>query len=136
MKVTLEHRKPHPMDRPTGPNRIVSLSAALPFVKGKQGVIFHRPRNGQIFYRDGVLSHTAISFWCGGGCFIGQRSGERCGGELYDQLPDRAILCATCEGRAIGAGLLDARQINGRAVLFHPRGKRKQKPEPPEDYCI
>lgn len=41
--------------------------------------------------------------------------------KFFDVPPDRAIHCATCEGRAIGAGKDGARIIAGRTVLFSPR---------------
>lgn len=49
------------------------------------------------------------------------RRKARKGGFLFEHAPEGEVLCATCEGRAIGAGQDDSHQINGRMVRFAPR---------------
>ena len=113
MKVELEIR------RTPGPRRvgdpIVQVRRSLPFFKSKQSEYVHRVRRATMYYRDGQYTHTALHFWCGGNGFPGPK------GTLMDVPPGDAVFCATCEGRAIGAGLEGNREICGRAVLFKPR---------------
>lgn len=43
------------------------------------------------------------------------------GGVLLAIVPENEVLCATCEGRAIGAGQTESRLINGHMVKYAPR---------------
>jgi hypothetical protein len=66
--------------------------------------------------KNNFLGHTSIGFWCGSSGFFGEGHGK-----LYDEIPKGEVLCATCEGKAIGAGEDGARVINGRDVMYSPR---------------
>jgi len=95
----------------------INLKASLPFFQAKPGAYVHRVRSGSIHIRNGEFSHTSIHYWCGGMGFLEQRRGSK----LMDSPPPDAVMCATCEGRAIGAGLTESRVIAGRFVRFSPR---------------
>jgi len=94
------------------------LGLCLPFYKSRSGERVHRVRSGQALFTDGVYTHTSLSLWCGATGSIGNE-GSR--GYLSAEAPDNAVFCATCEGRAIGAGMDGTRYINGRFCLFSPR---------------
>jgi len=76
--------------------------------------LIHRIRAGRVHYMNFKPSHTSIEFWCGNSGFMGK-------GVMMESAPDRAVFCATCEGRAVGAGLCGNREINGRKVLYRPK---------------
>jgi hypothetical protein len=94
-----------------------SIAKALPFYISRQGKYYHRVRSMQAHWRDGHLSHISVGFWCGNAGFIGSK------GNLAGTVPDGEVLCAVCEGKAIGSGMDGAREINGRKVMYSPRGK-------------
>ena len=99
-----------------GAERVKPIQYALPFFvsKNTNAKYVHRLRFANQFHnRDGSI-HIAMGMWCGGHRFM--RSGT-----LAATLPEGSVLCATCEGRAIGAGLVDSYHINGRLVRFQPR---------------
>ena len=88
---------------------------ALPFYKSRRGVYVHRVRSMKQFWRDGKFHHASVQFWCGNCGHLGEQ------GYLMSSVPEDEVLCATCEGRAIGSGEDGARVINGRPVMFSPR---------------
>jgi hypothetical protein len=90
---------------------------ALPFFRTYRGQLIHRVRSGRIYLYDGEYSHTSVSFWCGN---TGSQSPKK-PGEFFAEAPERAVHCAICEGKAVGAGMCGARVICGRTVLFQPR---------------
>ena len=92
-----------------------SILSALPFFKSTQGEYFHRLRSGTNHWDTGKLRHTSVHFWCGSSGFLGAK------GKLYARIPDGSVICATCEGRAIGSGQIDSGLINERPVKFSPR---------------
>lgn len=129
-----------PVDLSPHWQRTIPLTKCLPYYQKQPGAYVHRVRRGLIFLRhdgsagpfNGKWSHTAFSFWCGGGGFAdnsnyGGVGKKRKGGFLYEHAPEGEVLCVTCEGRAIGAGMEDSHQINGRMVRFAPRQPRKPK---------
>ncbi len=92
----------------------VPLKRALPFWHGDSAHYVHRIRSGQWYQHD---DHLAFTMWCG------QTRFERRGGLRADVL-DGWALCATCEGRAIGAGQVTAETLVGHELVFspHPAG--------------
>jgi hypothetical protein len=90
------------------------LRKCLPFYKSHQGEYTHRVRAGTVHWWSGSYHHTSLQLWCGMGGFIGR-------GELMHAPAVNATMCATCEGRAIGAGMTETHQIAGRFVKFSPR---------------
>ena len=91
-----------------------SISKSLPFYKSRRGKYLHRVRSASNYWHDGELSHTSVHFWCGAYGFLNGK------GRLYPEQDDH-VICATCEGRVVGAGLLGAKEINGNNVMFSPR---------------
>jgi hypothetical protein len=92
-----------------------SIIRSKPYYKSRQGKYFHRVRFATKHIRNKKLSHVSISFWCGAGGFLGRK------GIMYYEVPEDGILCAVCEGKAIGAGVDGDRVINGRYVNYQPR---------------
>lgn len=85
------------------------------FVRTRGMSRWHRPRNG-VQYTNGRTIYTA---WCGYG--IG--GSERAGGFLAAEEPAAGdLVCATCDGRAVGAGQ-ETNGPAGRALVFAPRLK-------------
>lgn len=101
------------------------VTKCLPFYRRGPLRLVHRVREAYMFYANRKPSHMSVKFWCGNQGSIGgqRRRGGR--GEdnpsLFAIAPDPAVFCATCEGRAVGAGMDGAREIHGRTVLFRPR---------------
>ena len=113
-------RESNPYRNEAPEDKTLMLSHALPFFQPGDGRLFHRVKSGRIYRRRGEYSHTSITYWCGNNGSMSRPDARRTG-QLFAELPERAILCATCEGRAIGAGLDGLREINGRRVLYRPR---------------
>lgn len=101
--------------------KVIQITRSLPFYKKRNGEYVHRVRRmGHcIVRRTGEYSHTFVEFWCGGSGFLGSEKRE--GNVLLAEPPQNTVCCATCEGRAIGAGLTSSREICGRVVMFKPR---------------
>lgn len=110
MKIQLDTRRKH--SQKIGPS--LAVRRILPFYKSNRGRYVHRIRKADNHWSKGKLSHTSLGFWCGGQGFVNK-------GQLFQEIPNELILCATCEGRAIGAGLEESRTINGKEVKFSPR---------------
>lgn len=119
-KIILEVSVRHHCGRHANDKRTKSVMRSLPFFKSRNSnsKYFHRVRSAENHWWDGKLSHTSVAFWCGGGGFLGES------GRLHGEITEGGVLCAVCEGKAIGAGLDGARVINGRAVMFKPREDR------------
>jgi hypothetical protein len=92
----------------------IHITSSLPFFQNRNGYI-HRVRYGDIYYYRGEIKHWCFGFWCGGTGFLDGHKKNR----LMEHAD--APICAICEGKAIGAGLVDASTINGRPVIFQPR---------------
>lgn len=94
---------------------VVSIAKSLPFAWTRAGRMVHRVRSGMMFFWDGKYTHSAFRAWCG------QSLLEKNGLELSADPPRDRPLCATCEGRARGAGQCGSRILAGRVLLFSPR---------------
>ena len=81
------------------------------------GKYVHRPRWGSIrsSYDPKWKTSWSGQCWCGQGWSLKRHL-------FSDKVPDGLSVCATCEGRAIGAGQLESHMINGQMVKFSPRG--------------
>ena len=117
MKVKLLREKPASFQAPG--HKTAPLTQALPFYRCDVGRLVHRIRSGGVHIIEGKYTHTHFRFWCGNIGF--SRGPKRPSVTLFAEAPYGAIFCATCEGKAIGAGCDGAREINGRHVLFSPR---------------
>ena len=113
MKIQLL-KKPFRGWKPDGDTE-VELTASLPFFKSKFGAYTHRVRSGRMYFRRNEYSHTAIHLWCGSNGYVGDK------GKLLACPASDAIMCATCEGRAIGAGQTDSRILAGRILKYSPK---------------
>lgn len=102
------------------PNPVFAVSRSKPFAEAGAGRYTHRVHSASLHTCAGQ-SHLALKLWCGMLIHLGGRRNRD--SRLVDEPSGRPI-CATCEGRAIGAGQLGSREIAGRAVMFSPRGAR------------
>jgi len=82
----------------------------------------HRSMSGGHYYHpDGSYSHSVIEAWCG--YHLLRKNGLL----LLDRPLEDMPVCATCEGRAIGAGQLGSREIAGNPVTYHQRVRKYTK---------
>lgn len=114
MKISLERKKENPWAYRNPRSNHSTITQCLPFYLSRMGRYVHRIRSGTVYRWDGKFSHAGFFMWCG-------QNGSSTRGSLMATLPEDAIMCATCEGRAVGAGLLGVREINGVPVEFSPR---------------
>lgn len=125
VELQVKRRKPFEWRAPG--HREADLTRSLPFFQSGIGRYVHRVRFGKMYYRDGKLSHTAFTGWCGVTGFVSEKNRAQPwrdrgrNSDLFVDPPKSAVLCATCEGRAIGAGQTESRMICGRVVKFSPR---------------
>lgn len=118
-KIPLEVKHQDP-DAWRGGHDQMPIKSAWPFFKnGHRLGYVHRIRYGTVYYYKGKLSHVCFTFWCGGTGFLNDNNGRRRNNKHLENTDEP--ICATCEGKAIGAGLLGASEINGRPVIFQPR---------------
>jgi len=92
---------------------------SMPFVESIQGTYTHRVRYVTM-YNNGKESHVAVNCWCGMSICISRRKPNR----LCSSPSNGRKRCATCEGRAIGAGVVLPSVINGVDVVYSPRDAR------------
>lgn len=85
----------------------------------------HRVRSGWLHHSwDGEFQHTSIHFWCGSYGFLyepGKRPRKHAAASLVDAPAAGRVVCATCQGRAIGAGQVQPPRIGSEVVKFKPR---------------
>lgn len=93
------------------------IKKSVPFYRSRRGTYTHRIRSGTVKVREGRETVASFHMWCGQLGFIGDKHG----GEIMDDVPATAIICATCEGRAIGSGMLGTPMICGRIVKYSPQ---------------
>lgn len=100
--------------------RVTYAKRSLPFAESAGGKYTHRVRSVQIIALDPKQwpAHIAINCWCGTSILISNKRHHRDNRIVAEQ---SRVLCATCEGRAIGAGQLGAQEIGGRPVMFSPQ---------------
>lgn len=93
---------------------------SLPFVESAGGKYTHRVRSVIIIALDpsNWPAHIAVRCWCGQSILISKKRHHAANRIVAEQ---SRVLCATCEGRAIGAGQLGAQEIGGRPVKFSPQ---------------
>lgn len=120
-KVRLERREENPRAWKNPRSSTIILSQSLPYFRSSVGTYLHRVRSAMHYLWDGEYKHTALRFWCGMSGFAGSSKRHKGGGHFFAQAPSDSIICATCEGRAIGAGYAESHKINGRTVKYSPR---------------
>ena len=94
---------------------LVNLVASLPFYRARRGDRSHLVRSARMQFKSGKYEHTSLSLWCGGVGSLPRR------GWLSRAVSEAEPVCATCFGRAIGAGKLGSKTINGQVVVFNTR---------------
>ena len=87
---------------------------SLPLVKSYRGFYTHRVRHVTIYPKG---THMVASCWCGMSISISRRKPSR----LLSEMPIDSVMCAVCEGKAIGAGCDGDTTINGRESKYQPR---------------
>jgi len=88
-----------------------------PFAESPKGAYTHRVRYATLYRVGDSVPHMSIGLWCGMTLCISKRKPGRFVSEPSRGRP----MCATCEGRAIGAGRDGSHKINGRMAKFSPR---------------
>lgn len=107
-----------------GRDRIRAITATFPLYQRDGEGYVHRVRSGWMHYnRDGLFTHTSIRFWCGANGFLyeaGKRPPKHAPASLVSQPQPGRVVCATCEGRAIGSGQIAGNKIGEHFVKFKP----------------
>lgn len=92
-----------------------SVKKSLPFIESFRGLYAHRVRFVDM-HTNPRGSHFVIKTWCGV-TFCNGGGGK--GQTFFTENPtNNKPICATCEGRFIGSGLIDDSIINGRKVMY------------------
>ena len=111
-----ECKRQHPQTRHVA---YTPIKRAFPYAESGTGQYTHRVRSAALHQLDGYPPHVSISCWCGMSLLI---SGKRHRKTKFVPFPSIGRpLCATCEGRAIGAGLDSSHKINGRIAKYQPQ---------------
>lgn len=89
------------------------VKRSLPFLESFRGYYAHRVRHVTLLTFKGE-SHFVVKAWCSANFCVGGK-----GQTFFTENPTKnKPVCATCEGRFIGAGMDGDRVINGRKVEF------------------
>ena len=95
-----------------------SITHSLPFYSSRRGEYVHVVRSATAIYFDNEYQHTSYRLWCG-------QIGSMPGKGILTSNNDQSPYCATCIGKAIGAGVFDERFINGLPVMYRPKEQEK-----------
>lgn len=96
----------------------IVIKKCVPYFRSGFGNYTHRIRSGQHHYLDGEYRHTTFKLWCGQ---LGFMCKDRPQSKLLQEPNAGDMVCATCEGRAIGSGQSGTHEICGHFVKFSPR---------------
>lgn len=81
-----------------------------PFYVNPRGILIHRVRAVCRHLRNGEVSHSSVTYWCGNqNCFHDES-------QLVSEPPKNRLLCSYCEAKAEAAGEVKADTIVGRHV--------------------
>lgn len=100
--------------------------ACWPFYNNGPLKLTHRVRYGTMHFWDGVLRHISFGFYCGNTGFISSDKP----GRLLETVDKCAVLCATCEYKAVLRGEMSAEELLGFYPRFHCPIPRPPKPLP------
>lgn len=96
----------------------------LPFYERDGAGYVHRARSCHMHYDDdGTHTHTSVKFWCGACGFLypkGKQNRKHLSARMTDTVSAGRVVCATCEGRAHGAGQVGDGRIAGRFAKYSP----------------
>lgn len=93
-----------------------AIKKSLPFLESFRGYYAHRVKHVTMQTFNGK-SHFIVKVWCGASfCNGGNGKGQT---YFIEQPTNNRPICATCEGRHIGAGMDGDRKINGRKVMYN-----------------
>lgn len=103
------------------------VSESLPYYQREGDGYVHCARTVTMHYdrRNLALTHTSVEFWCGGHGFLyptgkqSRRGGRLPAVMLAEPSPGR-VVCATCEGRAIGSGQFGNSKVGEHFVKYRP----------------
>jgi hypothetical protein len=100
------------------------LQSSLPFYERDGAGYVHRVRSAKLHYDDdGTHTHTSVQFWCGANGFLypsGTQNPKHRPAVLTAQPTAGRAICATCQGRAIGAGQVGSHKSRGVMTRFKP----------------
>lgn len=100
------------------------IKSTFPFYEREGDGYVHRVRSGLMHYNwEGEFTHTSITFWCGPSGFLyepGKRPRKHVPAALVAEPSPGRVVCATCEGRAIGAGQIPGNKIGDHFVKYKP----------------
>ena len=100
------------------------VSSSLPFYEREGFGYVHRVRSSHLHYDDnGRLTHTSVRFWCGSHGFLyppGRKCRKHAPAAMRSRPSDGRVVCAACEGKAIGSGQTGAGKIGRNFVKFKP----------------
>ena len=108
----------------------IALTKCLPFYRTRQKPNKNRPRLTHIVRTGKIINgvfgrkHMSFSLYCGQ---IGSISADRPRGILLKELERGEVMCATCMGKAVGAGKFGVRMIKGKPVLFSPKDRENNE---------
>lgn len=89
------------------------VKRAKSFAVNPRGILTHRTKCVDVYYRDGKPSHGHVDYWCGNGtCFELGFEKE----VLTDNPPKNRMLCLFCEAKAQAAEQPKADKIAGRHI--------------------
>lgn len=105
------------------------ITRCRPYWQGPKNGYVHRVRSASLYY--GILeqtrTYTVVNLWCGSSGYVRSDSRGRArktGGYLIDHVENHGPLCATCEGRAVGAGFDSDFTSIAHPLIFSPTGIR------------
>lgn len=98
--------------------KLVAIKTALPFAESIRGRYAHRVKHVSMYTSQKEKSHFIVKVWCGASFCVG--GGGKGWIRLLKEPSNGNPICATCEGRYIGAGMDGERVINGKNVMYMP----------------
>lgn len=121
MSVMIDIEPSSIIKHPHAGKHCTAAKRSLPFAESLQGEYTHRVRHVTL-HNSLKTAHLSVICWCGMSLIVSARKK----GQLVAQPSEGRPLCATCEGRVIGAALIGEPEIDGRQVMYQPRRREVQ----------
>lgn len=102
-----------PSKRFNGDEHVFRWLQSPPFFLNPRGVLVHRVRHVQTYFRAGTETHHSVGYLCGNGCCFDLDSTDS---RFYDDPPQDRLVCAFCEAAAARKGKPSADKLAGRHV--------------------